>query len=112
MIEAGKKYKATYAGETRDEIYLALWADKESALLENLSAGIRFVHPQKNDPFTWTEYVEPKKGVKYMNITYHGDVAGYQGSTWKSKAAADAGARPGRRVACIRVPWTEGQFDD
>ncbi len=52
-------------------------------------------------------YTEPKRGVVYMNVYEDGGF----GSTYLYKEEADAYSDC-RRIACIRIEWTEGQFDE
>lgn len=50
------------------------------------------------------EWKEPKSGVRYINI--------YEdGLAHKTREVADHSASNGR-IACIRVEWKEGQFDE
>lgn len=49
----------------------------------------------------------PQKHVRYVNM-YNDDGSG---SAWMTKQAADQGAAS-IRIACVRVEFTEGQFDE
>jgi hypothetical protein len=49
---------------------------------------------------------EPLSGGAYVNV-YPGPVM----SVYKSKADADW-ATSGDRIACVRIEWVEGQFDE
>lgn len=53
------------------------------------------------------EWGDPKTGVKYINVYYSGDF----GSGEPTREKADEIASPSR-LACVRVEWTEGQFDE
>ena len=51
------------------------------------------------------EYKEPRKGTFWLNIGPDGVVV-YK---WSSRALADAAVSVRSRIACIEVPWVEGQ---
>lgn len=65
-----------------------------------------------SDP-SWSysaEYrIKPEKIVRYVNIYRDGGEAGY--SSHKTRANADKSINT-FRVACIRIEFEEGQFDD
>lgn len=51
-------------------------------------------------------YIEPKRGVGYLNI-YNSLISRLHETRQEADRFADK-----ERLACIRVEWTEGQFDD
>ncbi len=53
-------------------------------------------------------YTELKRGTGYLNVYDNGCTATY---AYKTKLEADQKA-VGSRIACIRVEWTEGQYDE
>lgn len=64
------------------------------------------------------EWKEPKTGVSYVNV-FEELAAGNCAFTTKEEAnraanrAADAwGKHKAKRLACVRVEWKEGQFDE
>ena len=54
------------------------------------------------------EWKEPKSGVSYLNIYKDGIL----GHAYMNRIMADDAAHDVVRLACIRVEWKEGQFDD
>ncbi|WP_422363164.1 hypothetical protein [Pyruvatibacter mobilis] len=53
-----------------------------------------------------SEWKEPRKGEVWVNVYAEQDQVSFVFTTRK---AADEAAEFGVRLACIRVPWTEGQ---
>lgn len=53
------------------------------------------------------EWKEPKSGVAYVNIFDDGI-----GGTFNTRREADGTSVKEDRIACIRIEWKEGQFDD
>lgn len=59
------------------------------------------------------EWKEPKAGVRYINIyeEERGEMR-YRGQ-WPSRESADDNkVHELNRIACVRVEWKEGQFDE
>lgn len=52
-------------------------------------------------------YTEPKRGVTYVNIYDTGIISPYH----STRGMADDMVGKGR-IACIRVEWVEGQYDE
>jgi hypothetical protein len=52
----------------------------------------------------YQEYKEPRKGTFWVNVYSDGI-----GTTHKTKEIALAAAYIGNRLACVEVPWIEGQ---
>lgn len=53
-------------------------------------------------------YTEPKRGVGYLNVYEDGHISS---DLHQTRLGADKRADEGH-LACIRVEWTEGQFDE
>lgn len=53
-------------------------------------------------------YVEPKRGVGYLNVYEDGNISS---DLHQTRLGADKRADEGR-IACIRVEWKEGQYDE
>ena len=53
------------------------------------------------------EWKGPKSGVAYVNIFVNGI-----GGAFNTRSAADGTSVKEDRIACVRIEWKEGQFDD
>ena len=60
------------------------------------------------DPEKWEEYKEPLEGKCYVNIfqNAHGEM---HTSSYPTRIAADNTYFAKLRIACIEIPWKEGQ---
>lgn len=59
--------------------------------------------------YSWKEYKEPLKGTRWMNV-YSGADGNIFTSTRETKEQADRNRYfSATRIACIEVPWVEGQ---
>lgn len=54
----------------------------------------------------WKEYKEPQKGVFWVNVYSAGSRSGAVGHLTRQEAD---NAANGNRIACVEVPWVEGQ---
>ena len=59
------------------------------------------------DPSLWDHYVEPV--TSYVNIFSSGEAMIYMN---KKHADADPEGCEGSRIACVKITYKEGQFDD
>jgi len=117
-IEVGKYYK------TRDgrKAFVAFctpspcligpyvgYVETETNLIYNwLGDGAASMRASSNNKYDLIEeWKEPKSGVKYFNVYPECvDVSAY-----KDRAEANK-HKDNDRIACVRVEWKEGQFDD
>lgn len=85
--------------------------------LTNTFNGIfqRKDYPDKNSlheisfSCNWKEYKEPRKGTRWMNV-HSGEDGNIFTSTWETKEQADRNRYfSATRIACVEVPWVEGQ---
>ena len=68
--------------------------------------GSSAVYPM-DDPSEWEHYVEPV--TSYVNIFSSGEAMIYMN---KKHADADPEGCEGFRIACVKITYREGQFDD
>lgn len=105
MIEVGKKYNPHYDGKPkRDVIYECVYVSGNQFLLKRPDGSLHLSNDMELKYYS--EYVEPKKGMVWVNI--------YGNGSWSfsTKGNADRDASRygiGPRIACVEVPWTEGQ---
>jgi hypothetical protein len=106
-MKAGKKYRHNI---TNDTIYTCL------VILPSGSAVVSWdqsVYPAgesiifKEQFRFYEEYVEPKKGTVWINI--YENIAPSHPFASRQSADLSASAISWKRIACIEVPWTEGQ---
>lgn len=102
-LEVGKWYRAKN-GTKHEIIYYNLQAD-----LYISSYGVCFnengIHEENYEIDLIEEWKEPKTGELWLNI-YRGNYAIHD-----SKNNANGVSTKGR-LACVKVTWTEGQFDE
>ena len=60
------------------------------------------------------EWKEPKSGVGYVNVYSDKHQGVYYGTMQKTKTEANRFSRCAQQhlIACVRVEWKEGQFDE
>ena len=60
------------------------------------------------------EWKEPKSGVGYVNVYSDKHLGVYYGTMQKTKTEANRFSRCAQQhlIACVRVEWKEGQFDE
>lgn len=94
--EVGKKYKSEASGI----IFLCVAIDIDGkAIFKNPNHGnLFYVYPMG----TYTEYKEPKRGTVWVNIYENASFA------FRTKDGADRHSSS-ERLACVEVPWVEGQ---
>lgn len=68
---------------------------------ENIGCGVAVIQTPNNR--SWEEYKEPLKGEFWINIYQDGSICKHS-----IKEAAHKASGFGR-VACVRVPWAEGE---
>jgi len=110
--EAGDKAYVAYKRDNREQPY---YGHVNDVLLGWREDGISKYFKQ----FTLIEeWKEPKSGVVYVNIYARSadkidSQAKYRGH-WASRSKADEIAEDTgeERLACVRVEWKEGQFDE
>lgn len=100
MFEVGKKYQSN-----KESLPLeCVWTNGLVAcMVSNVGVTLRY----KEDFRRYTEYKEPIKHVRYFNV-YRDHVSNVQ---LNSREMADNSAVSGR-IGCVRVEFTEGQYDD
>lgn len=95
-FEVGKKYKH----QVVDRIATCIaFTSRGQPVLEWDDNGI--VHSDVV-PYYWSEYKEPKRGTVWINIYKN------MAMPYNSKEHANRFSDPSR-LACIEVPWVEGQ---
>ena len=110
-LEVGKQYK-TRAGHRAvvvdfDGDYAAWHSDSRKTLWHR-GDGLTFaaLESRQSPKDLISEWVEPKKGSAWVNV-YGEDSFG----VYRTKSKADS-APTNCRIACVRVDWVEGQFDE
>lgn len=106
-IEVGKYYKSK---RVNDKIHIVHYNDRgnpsESFYLD--AWGNKY-YEYEVDKFIGEEWKEPKSGIRYLNIYDNPNARAY---SYMTKDEADKTPSVDTRIACIRVEWKEGQFDD
>lgn len=101
MFEIGKKYKNVNRSEAIP--LTCVWSDGDvSCMKSDLGVTLRYAAEFKQ----YEEYKEPIKHVRYFNV-YRDSI----GSGFITRNGADQNQNPGR-IGCVRVEFTEGQYDD
>jgi hypothetical protein len=100
MFEVGKTYKSNFTGHK----FVCHAVRGNAAWLGNSNGHFTTGYPRDYPYFT--EYKEPVKHIRYLNIYSDGESVGHP-----NRLEADNYART-NRLARIRVELTEGQFDD
>lgn len=116
VLEAGKKYVTRAGGvvmvlgPSDDPVHPFLVFEYETGQTDTYTADGTF-SVFGDSPYLdlIAEYVEPVKHVRYFNIYSHNEL---HGRGYCSREKADATADKSKRTGCIRVEWTDGQFDD
>lgn len=110
-IEAGKKYRYhPFNGEKHNGgIYECLFADARTVLLR--VGKTDFTVSGNHEHLSWyKEYVEPKKGTVWVNIYKTGSTTDSRNFSCRQDADEQSNyLGVGNRLACVEVPWTEGQ---
>lgn len=75
--------------------------------LDNIKEEIR---SHSYTAWPWKEYKEPRKGTRWMNV-YSSEDGIIFTSTWETREMADRNSYVVNhtRIACVEVPWVEGQ---
>lgn len=101
-FEIGKKYKRPSGHFAGPEMTCVAKTDDGRFIGET---SLNAVHIMGDDGW-WIEVKEPIKHVRYFNI-YKGRVGEARTSRESSDLQAD-----NQRIACVRVEFVEGTFDD
>ena len=75
-------------------------------IFQNIFSNTIYSFLYESSAYEWKEYKEPRKGTRWMNV-YENDVVGFCFVVFASKSDADSFKT--NRIACIEVPWVEGQ---
>ena len=79
---------------------------KDQGVFQEISSGITYIWRYESPTYEWKEYKESRKGTRWMNV-YENDAVEFYSTTFASKSDADSCKT--NRIACIEVPWVEGQ---
>lgn len=104
-MEIGKKYYRKGYSEA-GILILHGFNVHGDAIVERPDGNIYKIQP--HDFSQWDEYVEPRKGVGYVNV--YDDGIGLVYSTRFDAIVSQSESR--KLLARVKVEWTEGQFDD
>lgn len=117
-IEVGKYYKtrdgrkAFVGGEINN---LRYYGHIEERIREWDNHGV--LYGPGNELDLIEEWKEPKSGVTYMNVYQYHDGEVWEGTVTSKKENVERWAKEEEklkniRIACVRIEWKEGQFDD
>jgi hypothetical protein len=111
-IEVGKFYK-NKAGHKRHIVWFNEQKDCPNNSYYLDSEGYRY-YTYEIDKHLVEEWKEPKSGVGYVNIYPDKKLGAYFGNIKDIKSDAKQAAICSGQflLACVRVEWKEGQFDD
>ena len=100
-LEVGKKYVTNYGN---GEPFIVVAVTEQWVICTRNNGKREFIHPISNDFVVRSvEYKEPKRGTVWLNVYPDCIVI-----THTTRDIADSRAGP-NRIACIEVPWVEGQ---
>ena len=99
-----------YLGPVSKTIHTCIGIDLNGGPILQSEARGYMCFPSKNDLDQWVEYKELKTLTEYVNIYHYADKI-LQLSGYASRKEADARAKKDR-IGCIKVTYTEGQFDE
>lgn len=104
QFEVGKKYKSNYT----QKVFECVYAGKQHVILTYKGDEYAFFQDEFSSV---TEYKEPIRVVRYFNL-YPTAVQSEKGIFgYENRVAAD-NAASNSRIACKRVEFTEGEFDE
>lgn len=113
-MEAGKKYRFHPEGGEKHNglLYECLYIDERIVLIRSFNKtneiSCEFTRKLRERTLqNYREYVEPKRGTVWVNI-YVDNAQHTTPQAHSSREVADKCA-VGHRIACVEVPWTEGQ---
>lgn len=107
-MEVGKKYKHRHGKKTiyscdqktQTGYLISWWSDSDDVLKEGIIT--------ENEEHYYVEHKEPQKGTVWLNI-YENIKGDYWSTCHKDKDVAKHFATQFKRLACVEVPWTEGE---
>lgn len=103
-FEIGKKYKHI-SGDIFDCLFVTPRGHPVMKAVRDNSEGL-FTHSLDN----FKEYVEPRSGTRFMNIyDRKGEIWSGVNPTREQADQFAQGLALSKRIACIEVPWVEGQ---
>jgi len=84
--------------------------DLYEGIFQNIFSNTVYSFLYESYNYEWKEYKEPRKGTRWMNVYSYPDGCIYT-NTFKTKKEAETDGRLINtiKLACIEVPWVEGQ---
>ena len=79
-------------------------------IFQNIFSNTIYSFLYESSAYEWKEYKEPRKGTRWMNVYMYNDGSIYS-SSFESRRDADRDCILINltKIACIKVPWVEGQ---
>lgn len=101
-------YKWSYIGPNPVKIDQGFFLNLDG-IKSNMNNSKEEIHSYSYTAWPWKEYKKPRKGTRWINI-YSSASGNIFTSTWETKEQANRHLySSATRIACIEVPWVEGQ---
>ena len=77
-------------------------------IFQNIFSNTIYSFLYESSAYEWKEYKGPRKGTRWMNV-YSSPIGNIYTATHETKEQADRILQNEQRIACVEVPWVEGQ---
>lgn len=108
----GKIYSKIYKADSSNQKYYYIGPNlifSNQGIFQRIPTGDTYSFPYESSAYEWKEYKESRKGTRWMNV-YSSLIGNIYTATHETKEQADRILQNGKqRIACVEVPWVEGQ---